>query len=198
MEKAELRLLLRQRRVPREDATQRARLAEGFAALRRDLHTPNGPGAVVAAFLPTAAEPDVTGCLAAAYAAGERVLVPRTLPQCQLAWVQWTPQAPLQPDRHGLSAPIGAATPDGLSGSTVLLLPALAVDRQGTRLGHGAGYYDRALARLPAWPQGPLRVAVVHPAEVLDEPLPREPHDAAVDAVLTADGWHRTIPAITE
>jgi 5-formyltetrahydrofolate cyclo-ligase len=198
VEKAELRRMLRQRRAAREDATQRARLAEGLAALRRDLDTPTGPGAVVAAFLPTAAEPDVTGCLVAAHAAGERVLVPRTLPDCQLAWAEWTPQAPLQPDRHGLFAPIGAATSDGLSGSTVLLLPALAVDLRGTRLGHGAGYYDRALARLPAWPQGPLRVAVVHPAEVLDDPLPREPHDAAVDAVLTADGWHRTVPGVTE
>ena len=198
MKKAELRRSLRQRRTQRADPAEPARLAAGLAQLRRGLGTPTGTGAVMAAFLPMAVEPDVSTCLAAAHAAGERVLVPRTLPDCRLAWVEWTPQALLQPDRHGLSAPTGAAAPDGLSDCTVLLLPALAVDLRGTRLGHGAGYYDRALAQLPAWPRGPLRVAVVHPDEVLDDPLPREPHDAAVDAVLTVDGWQRTVRGVTE
>ena len=112
-----------------------------------------------------------------------------------MEWVRWFPGVALLPDRYGLSAPAGPAVPDPLPSCSVLLLPALAVDGQGTRLGHGAGYYDRALAGVPGWPSGPLRVAVVHAADLLAEPLPREPHDAAVDAILTDAGWYRTGPA---
>ena len=67
----------------------------------------------------------------------------------------------------------------------VVLIPALAVDTLGNRLGQGAGCYDRILPRLsPAVPV----FAVVHDNEVLDaaiEPIPAEPHDIPVQAVIT-------------
>lgn len=195
MDKPDLRRWLRQRRAQRIDPAQPAALAEQFALLRRHLGVPTGPGSVLAAFLPTRVEPDLSACLAAAASGGEVVLVPRTLPGRRMEWVRWFPGVALMPDRHDLFAPEGPAVPDPLPACSMLLLPALAVDHLGTRLGHGAGYYDRALAGVPGWPHGPLRVAVVHPADVLRDPLPREPHDAAVDAILTAAGWYRTDPA---
>jgi 5-formyltetrahydrofolate cyclo-ligase len=191
VEKAELRRALRERRHRLADPARPTELAAQLVDLRHALQVPPGPGTALAGFLPTLGEPDVTGCLAGAAAAAELVLVPRTLPGCRMAWVAWTPATPLRPDRHGLSAPTGPAVPDGLARCTVLLVPALAIDLAGTRIGHGAGYYDRALADVPAWPRGPLRVGVVHPAEVLSDPLPSQPHDAPVDAILTAAGWHR-------
>jgi len=65
--------------------------------------------------------------------------------------------------------------------ASVVFVPAHAVDTRGTRLGQGKGCYDRALPRTTA-----TLVAVVHPWEVLDEDLPHEAHDRAVDAVIAA------------
>lgn len=67
----------------------------------------------------------------------------------------------------------------------VVLVPALAVDTLGRRLGHGSGHYDPVLSRL-----GPdtLKVAAVYEREVFDaavEPLPTEDHDIPIDAVIT-------------
>ena len=76
--------------------------------------------------------------------------------------------------------------PDALGEASLILVPALAVDRSGHRLGRGAGWYDRALEwRSPE----ATAVAVCWPWEVTDAPLPRGPHDVPVDAALTPDGF---------
>jgi aminodeoxychorismate synthase component I/5,10-methenyltetrahydrofolate synthetase len=69
-----------------------------------------------------------------------------------------------------------------------VLVPALAVDREGYRLGYGAGYFDRLLAGSP-----PRQFRVVAlPDALFVERLPREAHDVAVDAVMTETQMHRT------
>lgn len=73
----------------------------------------------------------------------------------------------------------------GVLAADVVLVPALAVDTLGTRLGQGGGHYD---AVLPMLDRGVPVFAVVHDDEVLDaavEPLPSEEHDVAVDGALT-------------
>jgi 5-formyltetrahydrofolate cyclo-ligase len=78
---------------------------------------------------------------------------------------------------------------DALAQAQVLIVPALAVDTTGTRLGRGRGYYDAAL--LHADPDA-LILALVHDEEVLDAdstPIPREGHDAAVHGVITPTRW---------
>jgi 5-formyltetrahydrofolate cyclo-ligase len=74
--------------------------------------------------------------------------------------------------------------PDAIARADVLVVPALAVDRAGRRLGQGGGSFDRALAR--ARPDA-LVVALVHDDEVSSGPLPVEPHDRAVDVVVTPE-----------
>ena len=146
----------------------------------------------LAGYLPARGEPDVGPCLARWWHNGDAVVVPRTLPDCRLEWVPWSPDAELVADRHGLRAPAGRAEPELLDRSTaVILVPALGADRMGMRLGHGAGYYDRELALRPRWPEGPLRIAVVHAEGLLTQPIPHEDHDQPVDAALTAVGWSR-------
>lgn len=66
----------------------------------------------------------------------------------------------------------------------LVLVPGLAFDRSGTRLGHGAGYYD---AWLPLLRHGTPRVGVAHPDLVADE-LPCEPHDVRMTHLLLPDG----------
>ncbi len=145
----------------------------------------------LAAYASFGTEPG-TGCLRDILEiSGVRVLLPVTRANGSLAWA-WddghlTPGTipPGIPEPHG---PVVAEGIDGLVelGCTVVLVPALAVDSTGNRLGQAGGYYDRLLAGLdtisPA--RHPLLVAVVHDNEVL-ESVPAEPHDRAVDAVLT-------------
>jgi len=73
-----------------------------------------------------------------------------------------------------------------LSQCSLVMVPALGVDRSGTRLGRGGGWYDRALAHRRS---GSVVLAVVYPFEVHPAgTLPRESHDLSVDGVLTAGG----------
>jgi 5-formyltetrahydrofolate cyclo-ligase len=67
------------------------------------------------------------------------------------------------------------------------VLPALALDRFGTRLGQGGGYFDRALGELrPHTLGGPLRIGMTFAAEVVAH-LPRQAHDQGVDLILTEE-----------
>jgi 5-formyltetrahydrofolate cyclo-ligase len=90
----------------------------------------------------------------------------------------------------GLPEPAGPrAGAAELGKAQVVIVPALAVDTIGTRLGRGRGYYDTALTQ--AHPDA-LILALVHDSEVLDAgttPIPREPHDLAVHGVITPTRW---------
>ncbi|MFD0819548.1 5-formyltetrahydrofolate cyclo-ligase, partial [Micromonospora zhanjiangensis] len=73
----------------------------------------------------------------------------------------------------------------------LIVVPALAVDRTGVRLGRGGGSYDRALARC-----GPaaLTVALVYDEELIEH-VPAQPHDRRVRAVVTPSGGLRRLSA---
>ena len=75
---------------------------------------------------------------------------------------------------------------DAVADCDLVLVPALAVDPRGVRLGRGGGSYDRALVRARG-----LVVALLHEGELLEEPLPAEPHDVPVHAVATPSGLVR-------
>ena len=70
--------------------------------------------------------------------------------------------------------------------ASAILIPALRVGRDGSRLGRGAGYYDRALANVPTHSiGGPIRICLVFDDEI-DESVPSEPHDALIDLIVTS------------
>lgn len=80
--------------------------------------------------------------------------------------------------------PLGMNEPRGdmvsLSEVDLMVIPALAADRLGNRLGRGRGFYDRALAKLTA----KKTVVVVHDDELVNQ-VPTEDHDAVVQAICT-------------
>lgn len=140
----------------------------------------------LAAFVPDPDEPG-NGRLPAAYTElGARILLP-VIPTTgrTLDWAAYTGE--LEPGRFGLHHPIGprlGAT--AIGDADAVVVPALAVDHFGFRLGRGGGYYDRALVH--ARPDAVL-VTVVFDEERLAE-LPREIHDRPVTAVVTpSHGW---------
>lgn len=136
----------------------------------------------VAAYVPVRGEPGSTLMLDELRAAGARVLLPLTGPPGPLDWAEYTGEQGLRRARHGLLEPSGARlSPAALGWANTILVPALAVDRRGVRMGRGAGYYDRTL---PAARPGARLIAVVRDEELL-ELLPEEPHDVRMGWALT-------------
>jgi 5-formyltetrahydrofolate cyclo-ligase len=184
------RLLAARETLP---AQGRAREAEALAAAVPAAVGSLGaaPGAVVCGYVPVGTEPGSLAMIDALCAAGYRVLlpvIPRTGDSATgagpLDWAEYRGAESLRPGRYRLREPAGPALgPTALALATVVLVPALAVDRSGVRLGRGAGYYDRSLARVG--PGTPL-VAVVRDTEVVDA-LPAEPHDVLMTAALAPD-----------
>lgn len=104
----------------------------------------------------------------------------------RLDWVVFDPAAPLRPSPIGIPEPDGPRLgTDAIQGVGLVIVPALAVDHKGHRLGRGAGYYDRALTSVRA----PV-CAVVHTDELL-ESIPHEPHDVPVQMAVTESGVFR-------
>lgn len=184
MGKAALRTLIRdQRRARPEDV--RARCAESIAAAVTGL-LPASPRRVTCyRSLPT--EPGTEPLISALLAAGHDVWLPR-IDGVDLRWV------PVHEDSSYTVGPLGILEPDGAADADlakarpdVVLLPGLAVDAAGHRLGQGGGFYDRSLAPLPLHADGgPLRVTLLFDEEVLEH-VPTESHDCTVDVVITPE-----------
>ena len=185
--KDELRADLLARRRARSQADRDAAAEAVAAALVAGL----GGVRTLAAFVPDPIEPGA-GRLPDAYArTGARVLLPVIPPTGRiLDWAVYG--GALEPGRFGLSEPPGPRLGAVAIGEAeAVVVPALAVDRFGIRLGRGGGYYDRALAH--ARPDAAL-VTVVFDDERVDE-LPRELHDRPVTAVVTPSaGWVDLLP----
>ena len=96
-------------------------------------------------------------------------------------------EGPLEPGQFDIPAPAAsapAASPDQID---LVLVPGLAFDRAGHRLGYGRGYYDSALAAVPR----ALRVGLCHAFQLVDL-LPVGPGDEPVDYIVTPDGVRPT------
>lgn len=149
------------------------------AALRR------WPGAVLAGYMPMRTEIDCLPAMAAHLEAGRggRVCVPVIPGSDQpLDFREWTPAAPMVAGAFGALVPEGG---DWLT-PTVLIVPLLAFDRRGYRLGYGGGFYDRTLERLRA--RGPVTaIGFAFAAQEVDE-VPTEPTDQPLDLIVTETG----------
>jgi 5-formyltetrahydrofolate cyclo-ligase len=130
---------------------------------------------VCAAYVPVGSEPGGTD-LPDALAPVTRLLLPRLLPDLDLAWAFYDGTLVERP--RGLLESVGA--PGDVRDAELLIVPALAVSRSGVRLGRGGGSYDRVLARASS----ALTVALLHDGELLDD-VPAEPHDRPVHGVIT-------------
>ncbi|MGY1741734.1 MULTISPECIES: 5-formyltetrahydrofolate cyclo-ligase [unclassified Blastococcus] len=185
--KAELRACLRERRRARTGPERAAAAAAVTSALLRGL----AGRRTVAAFCPDEDEPG-SGRLPAAFTQlGARVLLPVVSDgDPQLRWAVDTGR--LAPGRFGLMEPLGPRLgPTALGTAEAVVVPAVAVDRAGVRLGRGGGYYDRALVHTRP---DALLIAVVYDDELLDA-LPAEPHDRRVGVVVTPSGGWQALPA---
>ncbi|WP_019814367.1 5-formyltetrahydrofolate cyclo-ligase [Saccharomonospora saliphila] len=174
--------------TPQQQVSEAERLTEAALAL---------PANVVCCYVPYGSEPGSAALLDRLRERGSRVLLP-VIPaeRGPLDWAEYTGVSSLgsgefPPVREPQGPRLG---PEEIAEAAVVLVPALAVDRRGVRLGKGAGYYDRSLPL--ATPKASL-IAVVRDSEFVDE-LPAEPHDVRVGAVLTPERGLRSLDRDTE
>jgi 5-formyltetrahydrofolate cyclo-ligase len=183
--KAELRteiLLARRRLTPQQRVTEAQALAHHLSSLVTEAQT-------VCAHVPVGAEPGSVELIDSLHRRGVRVLLPVArstgtgVPQ-PLQWGGYRPGELVEaPD--GLREPAQPWLDAGaVAEASVILVPALAVDRTGVRLGRGAGFYDSSLGL--ADPVARL-IAVVRDEELVDR-LPAEPHDVRMTHALTPRG----------
>ena len=136
----------------------------------------------VALYLSTGPEPPTWQLADRLAVAGVRVLAPVTLPDRVLGWAEYVGPDEVRTAAYGIPEPTTAVLPsEALRDVDVIVVPALAADAMGHRLGRGAGYYDRALATVG---ESTPRVAVIFDDELLPR-VPVEPHDAPVHIVVT-------------
>ena len=139
--------------------------------------------ATVAAYVSIGLEPGTGALLEALRAQGRRVVLPVLQPDGDLDWA--VHEGELVPARRGLLEPPGPRLgPEAVATADAVLVPGLAVDADGTRLGRGGGSYDRALARVP---MGTFTCALLYDDEYPVE-VPAAAHDRRVVAVAQAAG----------
>jgi len=179
--KAELRRVVRARR---RDADQ-AELGHASAAIRAQLEAVTPPGPVLV-FLSVPGEPDLDPLVRTWLAAGRALWAPR----CDWDAGVFAPaplgsleDGALDIRRHGIREPASAPSEPG-DGFAAVLVPGLAFDTAGRRLGHGGGFYDRFLTTLPP---GVRRIGVCFRDQLVPR-VPAGPLDARVHAVVTEAG----------
>lgn len=158
------------------------------AALIESVAAQSGRPLTIAGFSPMGPEASAIKALREAARAGYTVLLP-TFAGNMLGWREWDGVESLQPSggaKFGAEPTGRDHGPEGLADADLILAPAVALDRSGTRLGHGKGYYDRALVHMR--PDATL-AAVIHRTELLPAgSLPRDEHDVPFTQVVTEDG----------
>ncbi|MFF5319037.1 5-formyltetrahydrofolate cyclo-ligase [Micromonospora chalcea] len=187
------------------DAKQKMRVA--LLAARRSLSAPERAVAAAAvqaelvtlvrrlrparmsAYVPVASEPGGDGLpevLRAALPPDAELLLPVLCDDLDLDWAPYTGRESLRAAGRGMREPTASTRGRAaVAAAGLVVVPAVAVDRRGIRLGRGGGSYDRALARVPATVP---TVALLHDGELV-EAVPAQPHDRPVHCVITpADG----------
>ncbi|MBU6298905.1 MAG: 5-formyltetrahydrofolate cyclo-ligase [Alphaproteobacteria bacterium] len=148
------------------------------------------PGAVVSGYWPIRDEADPSALMAMLAAAGHPLALPRVAARgAPLAFHRWSPGDETLMDMFGLTEPLAGAevlTP------SVLLVPLLAFDAAGYRLGYGGGYYDRTLAGLRS-SGDVLAVGVAYAGQEVGA-VPHHDYDQRLNLIVTENGVRRFTP----
>ena len=159
--KSELRQLLRKQRAEKYKTHSLLHIAQIPEVEKAQM---------IASYFSYGDEPDTQALNQHLISLGKTLLLPRIKGE-DLEWVQWDGSAEQISSQSLIPEPIGDAITD-TSSIEVVLVPALAIDPKGYRLGQGKGFYDRALKDLPAF-----TIGIVFPDEILNQSLPIDSWD---------------------
>jgi 5-formyltetrahydrofolate cyclo-ligase len=170
-------LALRDALSPAEIDAKSRTIAERIAALAEVRHA-----GTLMAYLSFGSEVLTEGLIRWGWEAGKRILVPYCLPECRaLAACRIDAFAEVEPGHYGIRAPradrIKPVPPEEID---AVLVPAVAFDRRGYRIGYGGGYYDRFLPRVP----GAATIGAAFALQIVPS-VPADVHDVPVHAIVT-------------
>ena len=142
-------------------------------------------GAAISAYIPVGSELDVLPLARAAHGSGHEVGMPVVVARNQpLVFRAWSPCDSLESGAWNIPVPAASAAPVV---PRLLLVPMLAFDAAGYRLGYGGGFYDRTLQELQSNDRKVTAVGVCYAGLEVDA-VPRQAHDARLDWIVTEDG----------
>jgi 5-formyltetrahydrofolate cyclo-ligase len=144
-------------------------------------------GTVVSGFWPMRSEVDVRPMMFALREKGARLCLPAILDRTTIVFRELVAEAPMVDMGFGTQGPHEAAE---VLDPALMLVPLAAFDRRGHRLGYGAGYYDRAIARLEEKGTAPRLIGVAFDCQEVGR-VPDEPHDVPLPEVITESGLRR-------
>ena len=139
---------------------------------------------IIASYFSYGGEPNTYEINKKLIALGMRVLLPR-INGTELEWRFWDGDLAEVEKINGIYEPTGEIFTN-LSHIDSVIVPALAIDHTGNRLGKGKGFYDRALASIDAF-----TIALIYSNEYSSTALPREPLDIKIKAALTPEKLYR-------
>lgn len=182
----ELKAALRMERLAlRDSMTPEARIE---ASLRMLDHAGDiiefEPGQMISGFWPIRSEVDIRPLMARLRERGARLCLPVILDKKTIVFRELVPGAPVVETGFGTTGP-GEDAP--VVDPDVMLVPLSAFDKAGHRIGYGAGYYDRAIERLRQKGHMPRLIGIAFDCQEVAS-VPAQPHDVALDAMLTESG----------
>jgi len=180
---------LRREALARRDALNpqwRIEASLKMAEMAKD-HIDPGPGAVVSGFWPMRSEVDVRPLMFALREKGARLCLPALLDKTTMVFRELVRGALLVDMGFGTAGPGKEAE---VLDPSIMLVPLAAFDRRGHRIGYGAGYYDRAIARLHEKGAAPRLIGIAFGCQEVTE-VPDESHDVMIPEILTESGLRR-------
>ncbi len=145
----------------------------------------------VGVFASRSDEVDTSALIERAFFAGKQVLFPRTTDSAGLEFARVADPSQLRAGRFGIREPSPELPVARLDQRTLLLVPGLAFDREGARLGRGGGYYDRALAGIRDREHRPITIGVGFFFQLVER-VPMTPFDVHLDGVVSEDALLET------
>jgi 5-formyltetrahydrofolate cyclo-ligase len=186
-EDASHRLKARKRALRRAAIERRDLLSAGERSAKserivdRVLGLPEvGAARTVMAFWSFGSEVQTAALIQRLHEAGKRVVLPRIV-EGEIAAVTYAPGDPVAATSFGAMEPVGAELVPA-EDVDVVIVPGVAFDRRGGRVGYGGGFYDRLLSRAPSAPA----VAVAFDVQLVDG-VPQGRNDSRVDVIVTED-----------
>ena len=177
IQKKELRKEIRARKrdIPVDELREMSRLLCKRLLANERL----GNASTVMMYYPLGDEVDVTPVIERLAENGKTVVLPQVTGEAEMVLRRYTGKADLQEGAFGIMEPCGEIFSD-YETIDVAIIPGMAFDRRGNRLGRGKGYYDRFL---PLLPTRVYKIGVCFPFQLLDF-IPMEEHDISMDTVI--------------
>jgi 5-formyltetrahydrofolate cyclo-ligase len=184
----ELKKALREEALARRDALPQEWRIEASLRMAEAAGTIEvAPGAIVSGFWPMRSEVDVRPLMFALGEKGAELCLPAILDKTTIVFRKLVRGAPLVDMGFGTAGPGPEAE---VLEPNLMLVPLAAFDARGHRVGYGAGYYDRAIARLQAAGRDPRLIGIAFDCQEVPR-VPDEPHDVPIPQILTESGFRQ-------